>query len=48
MQERGRRKPAARAAPPDKAQRNFTDPDSRIQPSQGGFIAGYNAQIAVD
>jgi hypothetical protein len=32
----------------DKAQRNFTDPDSRIMPSGGGFIAGYNAQIAVD
>lgn len=48
MQERGRRKPAADGAPPDKAQRNFTDLDSRIQPSQGGFIAGYNGQIAVD
>ncbi len=34
--------------PPDRAQRNFTDPDSRIQRSHGGFIAGYNAQIAVD
>ncbi len=34
--------------PPDKAQRNFTDPDSRIMPSGGGFIAGYNGQIAVD
>ena len=34
--------------PPDKAQRNFTDGDSRIMPSQGGFIAGYNGQIAVD
>jgi hypothetical protein len=30
------------------AQRNFTDGDSRIMPSQGGFIAGYNGQIAVD
>jgi len=48
MQERGRRKPTADGAPPDKAQRNFTDLDSRIQPSQGGFIAGYNGQIAVD
>ena len=36
------------AVPPDKAQRNFTDPDSRIQPTKGGFIAGYNGQIAVD
>lgn len=34
--------------PPDRAQRNFTDPDSRIQPTRKGFIAGYNAQIAVD
>ena len=56
MQERGKRKSAPSAAPddeppagpPDKAQRNFTDPDSRIQPTKGGFIAGYNGQIAVD
>lgn len=34
--------------PPGRAQRNFTDPDSRIQPTRKGFIAGYNAQIAVD
>lgn len=47
MQERGNRK-RGDAAVPDKAQCNFTDPDSRIQPSQGGFIAGYNGQIAVD
>ena len=31
-----------------KAQRNFTDPDSRIMPYQKTFIQGYNAQIAVD
>ena len=48
MQQRGRRKRAPDAGPPDGAQRNFTDPDSRIQPSQGGFIAGYNGQLAVD
>lgn len=47
MKERGARKRDDRSVP-DKAQRNFTDPDSRIQPSQGGFIAGYNGQIAVD
>jgi transposase len=47
MRERGKRK-RGDAAVPDKAQRNFTDPDSRIQPSQGGMIAGYNGQIAVD
>lgn len=48
MQERGERKRAPAERPPDKAQRNFTDPDSRIMPSGGGFIAGYNGQIAVD
>src|SRR5262249_13983117 len=26
--------------PPDRAQRNFTDSDSRIQPTRTGFIAG--------
>lgn len=48
MQARGRRKRAKDGGPPDKAQRNFTDPDSRIQPTKDGFIAGYNGQIAVD
>ena len=48
MQERGNRKTTPSGVPPDKAQRNFTDGDSRIMPSQGGFIAGYNGQIAVD
>ena len=48
MQERGARKDGQAELPPDRAQRNFTDPDSRIMPSQGGFIAGYNGQIAVD
>ena len=36
------------AKPPDKAQRNFTDPESKIQKTSDGFIQGYNAQIAVD
>jgi len=48
MQEGGRPKRAKDGGPPDKAQRNFTDPDSRIQPTRDGFIAGYNGQIAVD
>jgi transposase len=48
MQQRGARKDGPSDTPPDKAQRNFTDGDSRIMPSQGGFIAGYNGQIAVD
>ena len=47
MQERGQRR-TRNGAPPDAAQRNFTDPDSRIQPTRDGFIAGYNGQIAVD
>jgi transposase len=36
------------ARPPDKAQRNFTDPESKIQKTSSGFIQGYNAQAAVD
>ena len=48
MQQRGRPRRARDGGPPDKAQRNFTDPDSRIQPTRDGFIAGYNGQIAVD
>jgi transposase len=36
------------AKPPDKAQRNFTDPESKIQKTGDGFIQGYNAQLAVD
>lgn len=35
-------------APAPKAQRNFTDPESRIMKHQGGYIQGYNGQIAVD
>lgn len=34
--------------PPDKAQRNFTDPESKIQKTSDGFVQGYNAQVAVD
>jgi transposase len=39
---------AGKEAPDDKAQRNFTDPESRIQKTKDGFIQGYNAQAAVD
>lgn len=35
-------------APPDKAQRNFTDPESRIMKTANGFEQAYNAQAAVD
>lgn len=48
MQQRGNRKAGPAETPPAKAQRNFTDGDSRIMPAGGSFIAGYNAQIAVD
>lgn len=34
--------------PSAKAQRNFTDPDSRIQESGGTFLQGYNCQAVVD
>jgi len=49
----GRKKPGKRAKPPrgepdGKAQRNFTDPESRIMLSKDGFIQAYNAQAAVD
>lgn len=38
----------AKAVPEDKAQRNFTDPDSRIMPKGGSFEQAYNAQVAVE
>jgi transposase len=49
----GRKKPGRPAAPPSdepdpKAQRNFTDPESRIMKSKDGFVQAYNAQAAVD
>lgn len=36
------------AKPAPKAQRNFTDPDSKVQRTADGFIQGYTAEIAVD
>ncbi len=36
------------ATPHPKAQRNFTDPDSRLMESHGAFLQGYNCQTAVD
>lgn len=40
----------ATGIPDDKAQRNFTDPESKIMPAPGGkhFEQSYNAQAAVD
>ena len=41
--------PAPPKAEPDgKAQRNFTDAESRILKTKDGYIQGYNAQAAVD
>ena len=36
------------AKPEDKAQYNFTDPESRIMKGPDGFVQAYNAQIAVE
>lgn len=51
----GGREPQApdpeQAQPAAKAQRNFTDRDSRIMPdgaNKGSYLQGYNAQVAVD
>ncbi len=49
----GRHKGGRQAAPPSsvpdaKAQKNFTDPQSRIMKSKDGFVQAYNAQAAVD
>jgi transposase len=49
----GRKRNGKRPAPPKrepdgKAQRNFTDPESRILKTKDGYIQGYNAQAAVD
>lgn len=41
-------KKAEEAVVDPKAQRNFTDPQSRIMPRDGSFQQSYNAQVAVD
>ena len=45
---RGREAAPPAAVPEPKAQRNFTDPESRILKTRDGYIQGYNAQAAVD
>jgi hypothetical protein len=52
-QAEGRKKSGRPAAPPSpepdpKAQKNFTDPESRIMKSKDGFVQAYNGQAAVD
>src|SRR6201997_4890384 len=44
----GRPLASPRAEPDGKAQRNFTDPESRILKTKDGYIQGFNAQAAVD
>jgi transposase len=44
----GRKPQHPSGTPKPKAQRNFTDPDSRIMPGRDGFVQAYNGQAAVD
>jgi hypothetical protein len=39
MQTYGRPNRSSDGGPPDRAQRNFTDPDSRVLPTRDGFMA---------
>jgi transposase len=48
MSDHGRPRRAEDGGPPQRAQRNFTDPDSRLLKTRDGFIQGYNGQLAVD
>jgi transposase len=48
MVDHGRPRRASDGGPPEKAQRNFTDPDSRVLKTKDGFVQGYNGQLAVD
>jgi hypothetical protein len=45
----GAGQPVDQAKPPDRAQYNFTDPESRIMHHKpDGFVQGYNVQVAVE
>ena len=48
MTDHGRPRRAPDGGPPARAQRNFTDPDSRVLKTRDGFVQGYNGQLAVD
>ena len=43
-----RKEAEEKAIPADKAQYNFTDPDSRIMKGADGFVQAYNAQVVVE
>ena len=45
---RGRPRTSPSDVPADRAQRNVTDPESRIMKTADGFVQGYHAQAAVD
>jgi transposase len=45
---RGRKPKHPPGVPKPSAQRNFTDPESRIMKGRDGFVQAYNAQAAVD
>jgi transposase len=45
---RGRKPARAFGVPPEKAQDNFTDPESRIMKTTQGFDQCFNSQLAVD
>ncbi|QDD97190.1 IS1182 family transposase [Roseomonas mucosa] len=45
---RGRKPQHPPGEPKPSAQRNFTDPESRIMKGRDGFVQAYNAQAAVD
>jgi transposase len=47
-QARSEGKDAKKAQPAQKAQYNFSDPESRILKGADGFVQGYNTQIAVE
>ena len=47
-QRRGREPKHPPGVPKPTAQRNFTDPESRIMKGRDGFVQAYNAQAAVD
>jgi transposase len=48
MSDHGRPRRAPNGGPPERAQRNFTDPDSRVLKTRDGFVQGYNGQLAVE